>query len=115
MLEGNIANQIVKVISEIKNNFSDSINIASIAKKMQISEATLYQNFKKVTSISPLQYQKKIRLEEAKNMLISQNISAHEVAYNVGYENPSQFSREYSRMFGMSPKAHVTHLRQDVI
>ena len=65
--------------------------------------------------MSPIQFQKKIRLEEAKLMLINKNIEASEVAFSVGYESPSQFSREYSRMFGMSPKAHAQYLREEVI
>ena len=114
VLEGNIANQIVKVISEIKSNFSEPINVADIAKEMQVSEATFYHNFKKITSISPLQFQKRIRLEEAKQMLINQNLDAAQVAFEVGYESPSQFSREYSRMFGMSPKAHSNKLKTEI-
>lgn len=114
VLEGTLANKIVKVISEIKNNFMEPINIAKITQDIGMSEASFYQNFKKVTSMSPLQYQKKIRLEEAKQMLLSQNLAAHEVAFNVGYESASQFSREYSRMYGMSPKAHSEFLRTSI-
>ena len=111
VMEGTLTNQIVKAISEIKENFNQSINMADLSKKIGISEASLYQNFKKITSMSPLQYQKKIRLEEAKQLLTTQNLDASTVAFEVGYESASQFSREYSRMFGMSPKAHSNHLR----
>ena len=115
VLEGNLTNQIVKAITEIKNNYSDTINMKELSKTIGISESSLYQNFKKITSMSPLQFQKKIRLEEAKQMLVSQNIEASQVAFVVGYESPSQFSREYSRMFGMSPKAHCDFIRnQDI-
>jgi AraC-like DNA-binding protein len=112
VLEGNLTNQIVKAITEIKNNFSDNINMKELSKTIGISESSLYQNFKKITSMSPLQFQKKIRLEEAKQLLLSQNIDASQAAFSVGYESPSQFSREYSRMFGMSPKAHCDFLRR---
>ncbi len=111
VLEGNLTNQIVKAVREIKDNFNETINIAQLARKIGISEATLYQNFKKITAMSPLQYQKKIRLEEAQSMLLAQNIDASQVAFEVGYESPSQFSREYSRMFGMPPKAHIAYLK----
>lgn len=115
VLEGNLTNQIVKAITEIKNNYSNTINMKELSKTIGISESSLYQNFKKITSMSPLQFQKKIRLEEAKQMLVSQNIEASQVAFVVGYESPSQFSREYSRMFGMSPKAHCDFIRnQDI-
>lgn len=113
VLEGNIANQIVKAITEIKDNFSQSINMKNLSKNIGMSESSLYNNFKKITTMSPLQFQKKIRLEEAKQMLINQNLDAAHVAFEVGYESPSQFSREYSRMFGMSPKAHVNLLKDN--
>ncbi|WP_228135583.1 helix-turn-helix domain-containing protein [Halarcobacter anaerophilus] len=85
-----------------------------MAKLIDMSESSLYQNFKTITSMSPIQFQKKIRLEEAKLMLLNQNIEASEVAFAVGYESPSQFSREYSRMFGMSPKAHAEFLKKEI-
>ena len=113
VFEGNIANQIVKAITEIKDNFSQSINMKNLSKNIGMSESSLYNNFKKITTMSPLQFQKKIRLEEAKQMLINQNLDAAQVAFEVGYESPSQFSREYSRMFGMSPKAHVNLLKDN--
>ncbi|WP_108528522.1 AraC family transcriptional regulator [Arcobacter lacus] len=111
-MEGTVSNKIVHVISEIKDNFNEKLNIKELAKMIDMSESSLYQNFKTITSMSPIQFQKKIRLEEAKLMLLNQNIEASEVAYAVGYESPSQFSREYSRMFGMSPKAHAEFLRE---
>ena len=114
VLEGTITNQIVKAISQIKNNYNEIINMSNLAKEIGISEASLYQNFKKITLMSPLQYQKKIRLEEAKHMLANQNIEASSVAFAVGYESPSQFSREYTRMFGMSPKAHSNKLKSEI-
>lgn len=114
VLEGTITNQIVKAISQIKNNYNEVINMSDLSKDIGISEASLYQNFKKITLMSPLQYQKKIRLEEAKHMLVNQNIEASSVAFAVGYESPSQFSREYTRMFGMSPKAHSNKLKSEI-
>jgi AraC-like DNA-binding protein len=113
VLEGTVANQIVKAITEIKDNFAESINMKKLSKTIGMSESSLYSNFKKITTMSPLQFQKKIRLEEAKQMLMSQNIDASQVAFEVGYESPSQFSREYSRMFGMSPKAHINLLKEN--
>lgn len=114
VMEGSITNQIVKVISEIKNNFSQTLNIKELAIKFQMSESSLYHNFKKITMLSPLQFQKKLRLEEAKQMLLNQNIDASEVAFVVGYESPSQFSREYARMFGLPPKAHINQIKTPI-
>lgn len=114
-MEGTVSNKIVHAISEIKDNFNEKLNVKELARLIDMSESSLYQNFKTITSMSPIQFQKKIRLEEAKLMLLNQNIDASEVAFAVGYESPSQFSREYSRMFGMSPKAHAEYLRTQAI
>ncbi|RUT51620.1 AraC family transcriptional regulator [Campylobacter fetus] len=114
ILEGNLANQISRAIMAIKNSFNENINMKKLSKEIGISESLLYKNFRKITSLSPLQFQKKIRLEEAKNLLISTNLEASQIAFKVGYESPSQFSREYARMFGMSPKAHCNFLRDSI-
>ncbi len=106
-MEGTISNKIVKVISEIKDNFNEKLNIKELADNMQMSESSLYQHFKAITTMSPIQFQKKLRLEEAKQLLLLRNIDISEAAFSVGYESPSQFSREFSRMFGMSPKAFM--------
>lgn len=114
-MKGTTSNKIVQAISEIKENFNEKLNVKELAQLIDMSESSLYQNFKTITSMSPIQFQKKIRLEEAKLMLFNQNIDASEVAFAVGYESPSQFSREYSRMYGMSPKAHADFLRKQAI
>jgi len=114
-MEGTISNKIVKVVSKIKENFNEKLNVKELAKLIDMSESSLYDNFKTITSMTPIQFQKKIRLEEAKLMLLNQNIEASQVAFEVGYESPSQFSREYSRMFGMSPKAHAQYLKEQAI
>lgn len=106
-MEGTTSNKIVKVITEIKNNFSEKLNIKKLAKIADMSESSLYQNFKTVSSLSPIQFQKKLRLEEAKHMLSIRNMDISEAAFLVGYESPSQFSREYLRMFGKSPTEHL--------
>ncbi|MEV9498195.1 AraC family transcriptional regulator [Aliarcobacter butzleri] len=112
VMEGTVTNQIVKVISEIKNNFAETLNMKELAEKFDMSESSLYHSFKKITMLSPLQFQKKLRLEEAKQLLLNQKINVNEVAFVVGYESPSQFSREYSRMFGLPPKAHINSLKE---
>ncbi len=107
VLDGSIVQQVSKAINTIKQNFSETINMKDLAKSFGMSESSLYHNFKKITMMSPLQFQKTLRLQEARHMLLSQNIDASEVAFTVGYESPSQFSREYARMFGLPPKTHV--------
>ncbi|WP_024955699.1 AraC family transcriptional regulator [Sulfurospirillum arcachonense] len=111
VMEGSTTNLVVKAITEIKSNFTKNLYIKDLSKKIGMSESSLYHNFKKLTMMSPLQFQKKIRLEEAKKIMLTQNINASNTAFLVGYESPSQFSREYSRMFGESPKAHIMRLK----
>lgn len=103
-MEGTVSNKIVKVISEIKENFSDKLNVKELADTISMSESSLYKHFKTITTMSPIQFQKQLRLEEAKQLLLLRNIDVSEVAFQVGYESPSQFSREFSRMYGVSPK-----------
>lgn len=106
MLE-TIENRITRAAKEIKLNYAEAINIENLARKLGISASSLYHNFKCITALSPLQFQKKIHLEEAKKLLLNQNLDAAEAAFAVGYASPSQFNRKYSRMFGLPPKAHV--------
>lgn len=113
LMDGSITQQVVKVISKIKNNFAENINMKELAKTFGMSESSLYHSFKKVTLMSPLQFQKTLRLEEARRMLLSQNKEATEIAFAVGYESPSQFSREYARMFGLPPKAHAKTIQEE--
>lgn len=75
-----------------------------------MSLASFHRHFKKVTSMSPLQYQKQLRLLEARRLMLAENADAASAAYQVGYESPSQFSREYSRMFGTSPIKDIKRL-----
>ncbi|ATB70193.1 HTH-type transcriptional activator RhaS [Sulfurospirillum diekertiae] len=113
LMDGSIVQQIVKVISKIKQDFAENINMKELAKAYGMSESSLYHNFKKVTMLSPLQFQKTLRLEEARRILLTQDLEATEVAFAVGYESPSQFSREYARMFGLPPKTYAKTIHED--
>ncbi len=108
---GTNSNKITHVITQIKENFNEKLNIKELANSVDMSESSLYNHFKTITTMSPIQFQKNLRLEEAKQLLIYKNIEVSEVAYQVGYESPSQFSREFSRMFGMSPKVFVQNVK----
>lgn len=108
---GSHAHSISKIISLINNEFSKPLRIDELAAKVNMSTSSLHSHFKKVTAMSPLQYQKMIRLQEARRLLLSESINAAEVSFHVGYESPSQFSREYARMFGLPPLSDVNRLR----
>ncbi len=113
IMDGSATQRIVKVITKIKDDFAEKLDIPALAKLVSMSESSLYHNFKKITTMSPLQFQKTLRLHEARLRLMSQDIDASQVAFDIGYESPSQFSREYARMFGFPPKADVKRLKGD--
>jgi AraC-like DNA-binding protein len=103
--------QINRAISWIKRNYRESFSIDSVAAEARMSASTLHEHFKAVTSMSPLQYQKQLRLQEARRLLLSQSLDAATAGHLVGYESPSQFSREYKRTFGAPPAHDIAHLR----
>lgn len=103
--------QINRAIGWIKANYATPFSIEAVAKAASMSPSALHQHFKAVTAMSPLQYQKQIRLQEARRMILAQSLDAASAGHNVGYESPSQFSREYSRLFGAPPGRDVARLR----
>lgn len=105
------AHRISRVIATLKDRFSEPLRIRELADKVNMSESTLYHSFKQVTRMSPLQFQKQLRLHEARRLMLSEGLEAATASYRVGYESPSHFSREYSRLFGAPPRADVSRLR----
>ncbi|WP_308368519.1 MULTISPECIES: AraC family transcriptional regulator [unclassified Microbulbifer] len=105
------ANRISRVIALLKDRFSEPLRIRDLAGEANMSESSLYHSFKQVTRMSPLQFQKKLRLHEARRLMLAEGLEAASASYRVGYESPSHFSREYSRMFGAPPRADVSKLR----
>ena len=103
--------QINRAIGWIKTNFREPFSIETVASEARMSPSTLHEHFKAVTSMSPLQYQKQLRLQEARRLILSQSIDAAMAGHSVGYESPSQFSREYRRTFGAPPARDVARLR----
>lgn len=105
------SHRISTVISALKDHYAEPLRIRELAEAANMSESTLYHSFKQVTRMSPLQFQKKLRLHEARRLMLTEGLEAATASYRVGYESPSHFSREYSRMFGAPPRADVTLLR----
>jgi AraC-like DNA-binding protein len=96
--------QIRPAIGWIRDNFAEPIRAESLAEMTSMSVAAFYRHFKAVTSMAPIQYQKKLRLLKARRLLLFEARDAGSIAHSVGYESASQFSREYARMFGMPPR-----------
>lgn len=105
--------RIARVIEALKERFAEPLRVRELAETVNMSESTLYHTFKEVTRMSPVQFQKKLRLHEARRLMLSEGLEASTASYKVGYESPSHFSREYSRMFGAPPRADVSKLRGD--
>jgi AraC-like DNA-binding protein len=114
-IEGSSAYKISDVIGHIMNNYDQSLRIEDLAEISKMSVSSLHRYFKEVTAMSPIQFQKQLRLQEARRLLSSESTDATEAAFRVGYESPSQFSREYSRMFGLPPKEDINRLKTTYI
>jgi AraC-like DNA-binding protein len=95
--------QVGKAIDLIKRNFDKPLRMTEVARKAGLSPSALNEHFKAATSMSPLQYQKHVRLQAARHLIFNESINAASAAHRVGYESPSQFSREYRRLFGQPP------------
>ncbi|MBV7275813.1 AraC family transcriptional regulator [Clostridium sp. PL3] len=104
--------RIIKAVAWLRNNFSQQIKVVDLAKLVHMSESSFHEHFKSVTSMSPLQYQKALRLHEARRLMLSNSMDATTACQLVGYVSDSQFSRDYSRFFGRPPRRDVTSLRQ---
>ncbi|WP_313888500.1 AraC family transcriptional regulator [Nostoc spongiaeforme] len=111
---GSNMQRIAEVIKLIKTEYTKPMRIEDLAEQVSMSVSSFHHHFKKVTSMSPLQYQKQLRLLEARRLMLVENSAATNAAYQVGYESPSQFSREYSRMFGAPPVKDVERLRSRI-
>jgi AraC-like DNA-binding protein len=103
--------QVNRAISWIKANFREPFSIEAVATEARMSPSTLHEHFRAVTSMSPLQYQKQLRLQEARRLILSQSLDAAVAGHAVGYDSPSQFSREYKRVFGEPPARDIARLR----
>jgi AraC-like DNA-binding protein len=114
-LIGSHAQRIAKVIERLNRDFALPLRVDELAAEARMSASSLYDYFKEVTGMSPMQYQKQIRLQEARRLLLTETIVAAEAAFQVGYESPSHFSREYARMFGLPPVRDIRRLRETLL
>ncbi|MBC3948430.1 AraC family transcriptional regulator [Pseudomonas folii] len=103
--------RIAKAIDWLKLNYASALRVDELAAQVQMSAATFHHHFRQLTAMSPLQYQKWLRLNEARRLMLNEHKDVSTAAFKVGYESPSQFSREYSRLFGVPPKRDITELR----
>lgn len=113
LAEGNGGNhRIVRAIEWIKQHYASQLRIEELAETVHMSPSTLHHRFKAVTTLSPLQYQKQLRLHEARRLMFADGMECAAAGHRVGYESPSQFSREYRRLFGAPPRIEIARLRE---
>jgi AraC-like DNA-binding protein len=111
------SHRVISAMHSLRDRFREAVRIDELAAIAQMSPSAFHRQFKGLTSLTPLQYQKQLRLLEARRLMISSAVNVEAASFQVGYESPSQFSREYARMFGAPPKRNAkqmqTLLRQD--
>ena len=109
---GSRSHQVSHAIDWLKNHYHEPLRIDVLAGTVNMSSSSLHHHFRAITAMSPLQYQKQLRLQEARRLLLAGQCDVASAAHRVGYESPSQFSREYSRLFGAPPLRDVEQLRR---
>lgn len=109
---GTSAQRIADAVRRLQAEYDRTLRVEELAAQAHMSESSFYVRFKETTGLTPIQYQKRIRLQEARRLLLSETSEAAEAAYRVGYESPSQFSREYARMFGLPPVQDMKRMRE---
>ena len=102
---------VIKALHRLKDCFAEPLRVEDLARESHMSASVFHQHFKAVTALTPLQYQKRLRLQEARRLMLGEFVDAATAGFQVGYESPSQFSREYHRLFGDSPRRDVARLR----
>ena len=109
--ESNLS-RIERTVQWIRKNFDKSMDVSDVARETGMAVTTFHRQFKQATGLSPVQFQKQLRLLEARNLIAYEGFAVSSAAFKVGYESPSQFNREYSRFFGSSPSRHTEHIRR---
>ncbi len=108
---GDQSHRTAKAIAWIVANYSKTLRVEDLAELSSMGVSTLHHHFRMLTSMSPLQYQKQLRLQSARNLMLNNGLDAASAAFEVGYESPTQFNREYSRFFGQPPMRDIRTLR----
>jgi AraC-like DNA-binding protein len=103
--------RVTRAVAWLREHFAQTLRIEALADHVGMSESSLHHHFKAVTGMTPMQYQKQLRLYEARRLMLVEGLDVGEAGYTVGYQSPSQFSREYRRLYGLSPGRDLELLR----
>ncbi len=105
---------IARAVERLRQDFDQPLRIEGLAQELGMSVSGLHHHFKAVTAMSPLQFQKRLRLLEARRLMLGEDLDAASAAYRVGYNDASHFNREYKSLFGVPPMRDVQRLREEV-
>ena len=114
LLRSGDTRRISRAIGHLRENYARPLRIDDIARELGMSVSGFHHHFKSVTAMSPLQYQKQIRLQEARRLMLGEDLDAASAGFRVGYEDPSYFSRDYKKQFGAPPQRDIAKLRESV-
>ena len=106
--------RISKAIGHLRDNFDQPLRIEDVARDLGMSVSGFHHHFKSVTAMSPLQFQKQVRLQEARRLMLGEDLDAASAGFRVGYEDPSYFSRDYKKLFGAPPQRDIAKLRSNL-
>ncbi len=109
---GGYTHRIARAVDRLRKDFNQPLRIESIAQELGLSVSGFHHQFKAVTAMSPLQFQKQLRLQEARRLMLGENLDAASAGYRVGYDDASHFNREYKSLFGLPPMRDVERLRE---
>jgi AraC-like DNA-binding protein len=112
---GDLSNRTVRAITWLRDNYAKPLHMEELAAIVRMGVSTLHHQFRALTAMSPLQYQKQLRLQRARERMLMDGMDATSAAYEVGYESVSQFNREYSRFFGQPPMRDIKTLRANTV
>src|SRR5260370_29238248 len=112
---GGSPSDMARAVARIRQDFDQPLHIEDLAREVGMSVSGLHHHFKAVTAMSPLQFQKRLRLQEARRLMLSEDLNAASAANRVGYQDASHFNREYKSLFGVPPMRDVQRLREQAL
>jgi AraC-like DNA-binding protein len=108
--DGSQSNQVAQAVTWLKEHYNEPFDVGELARQSNMAASTFHRQFRQLTTLSPLQYQKRLRLYEAQRLMLAEHKDASTAGYSVGYESLTQFNREYKRMFGAPPRQDVRRI-----
>ncbi|WP_052889534.1 AraC family transcriptional regulator [Thermogemmatispora carboxidivorans] len=113
-LQGGMPSEIASAVAHLRRHFAEPLRVESLARELGMSVSSLHHHFKAVTGLSPLQYLKQLRLQEARRLMLNEGLDATSTAFRVGYQDVSHFNRDYRSLFGQPPARDIQRLRQEL-